>query len=241
MENYFCAPRVYIRQLWNESKRDFTKELFLKSLEKYKREEIEEQLNNKKGEIIDAINAESKLSSKKTENVEVMNALQLSDFYFPHEETDICFAMRRGVDIKEIKSYEDLVDSFENDTHVDCKVKAKERELFFQIKRYPQEYLAHSNEAFINWFENKVLLHYAGIKGTYLVIILQPTVPLAPNTLDIQKIADYLKINKDRLIFEEIALIYNDSKYFALHKLFPEHKRILVELEHGLKRMRGDL
>lgn len=242
MENPFCSSRERVLRLFLASRRSFARNLFLKFLKKCGRKEIAKQLNNEAGEIVDAINSESNVSARKTENVEVMTALQLSDFYFPHNETEICFAMRRNIDINRVQSYEDLVSGFENATHVDCSIRSADKHLSFQIKRYPQEYLLHTNEAFLDWFRNDVISHYGNMKGTILSIILQPNV-FEETALHFSSLASSLEEMKDIITFDEVVLIYNDHKkqLLALHEIFPEHKRKVIPLDWALKRFRGEV
>lgn len=215
--------------------------LFYKCLEKLNRGEIAKQLNDGAGEVINAVNAESKSFTHRTENVEIIKALQLSDFYFPNNETEICFAMRRNVDPKNVKSYEDLVLGFENATHIDCLIKSKSKSLAFQIKRYPQEYMAHTNEIFLKWIED-IFSHYGNMKGTILSVILQPAEPYNKNDFNFSKLAISLSKIQEKITFDEVVLTYNDAnKYVVLHKIFPEHKRLLIPLYWALKRFRGEI
>ncbi|MDP3725445.1 MAG: hypothetical protein Q8R20_03195 [Nanoarchaeota archaeon] len=241
MENPFCISRKGLRDLLGLSRRNFVRNLFYKCLEKFSREEIEKQLNTQTGELMDAINTESELSVRKTENAEVITALQLSDFYFPDDETEICFAMRRNVDTNNVKSYEGLVSGFENATHIDCLIKLANKGISFQIKRYPERHLPHTNEAFVDWFKN-VLSHYGNMKGTILSVTLQPAEPFNKNSFNFSELAISLSEMREIITFDEVALVYNDAnEYVVLHKIFPKHKRLLVPLYWALKRFRGEV
>ncbi|TSC84073.1 MAG: hypothetical protein G01um101417_342 [Parcubacteria group bacterium Gr01-1014_17] len=241
MKNPFCISRRGLQHLFLSFKGDFAQDLFQRALDRYSYEEIEVQLNNGKGVIIDAIAANSKLSSSKTENVEVLTALQLSDFYFPYNETAICFELRSDVSPFAIKSYQDLTSALEDNTYVDCSVIYGDKKMSFQIKRYPQKHLEHKNEAFMKWFESK-RRHYGEMNGTILVIILQPSGFSMSSKLNLTELAREFIFLKDEITFDEIVVFFNDSmKYFTLYKLYPKEEKLLIPLEWGLKRFRGEI
>ena len=241
MKNPFVISRIDLVRLYGESKRQFVNELFFKSLNTFSRDNIAMQLATQSGPIVEAINVETRKSAQKTENVEVLKALQLSDFYSPHEETEICFELRSDVDPKSIKSYDDLVSSFEDGTHIDCQVRTKTKNLNFQVKRYPADYLKHTNEAFMEWFE-KLTKHYSEMSGTILAVLLQPSEPHGLSEINPSEILKMLISQKEKISFDEIVFTYNDrNKFFTLHRVYPVEKKLGIPLDWGLKRMRGEI
>jgi hypothetical protein len=199
------------------------------------------QLATQKGPILEAMDVETKKSARKTENIEVIKALQLSDFYYPHEETEICFELRSNVDLKSIESFDDLIDSFEDSTHIDCQIGTKTKSLNFQIKRYPADYLKHTNEAFLDWFA-KTTRHYGDMSGTILAILLQPSKPHELSAINPSEISKILISRKEKISFDEVVFTYNDrNKFFTLHRVYPVEKKLGIPLEWGLKRMRGEV
>jgi len=182
----------------------------------------------------------AQLEAKKTENVEILKALGLSDFYWPHSETEIFFELKKGVSPSSIVSYSDLVNGLEDNTHVDCQITGDGQTRSFQIKRYPQEYLEHSDGAFLQWLTDKVFCSYGDMSGTILVILLQPAVAFTKCPMDFTKLFSNLVDLKGIITFDEIVLSYNEqSQYMVLHRLYPTHKRLLIPFSLALDRLKG--
>lgn len=243
MNNPFKISRIDLRNLLNNSRRDFSRKLFIRMKSKYGSDGIAKQLDEKKGELIDEINSNSKKLSLKKENVEIITALSLSDFYFPRTETEITFELKKGVKPDSISKYNDLVSALEDYTHIDCQIEGEEKKLFFQIKRYPQQYLGDSSNEFLNWFSEDVIGRYGDMEGTILVIIIQPSDKNSiENPTNLGELIDKILGIKDQISFDEVAFIYNDSieKGFTLLKILPNQKRLVIPLELGLARLRGD-
>lgn len=241
MNNPFKVSRVRLRDLLIESQRKYVKDIFYNARKSYNTTEISQQLDEQMGEVVDAVQNHSERTVAKTTNAEIITSLQLSDFYWPHSETEISFELSSGVNPDSIGSYEDLVEAIESDTHIDCQISGKGENRRFQIKTYPAKYLEHTNESFLSWFENKVLKHYGNMIGVSLVIIMQPEAPFDQSSLHIGNLAKSLSSMSERITFDEVALTYNDrGEYFALCKLYPKAKRLLIPLELGLQRMRGE-
>lgn len=242
MNNPFRTTRANLQGLVADSARQFAQENLQRALENYTRAEISGQLDAQEGPVVDAIRERSSRLAANTSHVEIVTALGLSDFYWPHSETEIAFELRTGVSPNAITTCEDLVASFENNTHVDCQIWGDGVSRSFQIKRYPLERLGETNEAFLRWFEESVLQHYGDMTGTILAVILQPNGELRQVPLNPAELATSISTMANRVTFDEIVLTYNDrGQYFALHKLHPEHRRILIPLDWGLRRFRGEI
>ncbi len=241
MNNPFRISREGLIALLVDSTRRFSAESYGRLLETFTREEIREQLDGGAGAIFDVIREHNATFAAETSNVEVVVALGLSDFYFPHSETEIAFELARRVNPATVTTYESLVESFENNTPVDCQITGDGTVLSFQIKRYPLERLGDTNQDFLNWFRG-VIEHYGNMRGTILAILMQPSgapvqVPFNPALLH-----DEMLAMRDQITFDEVVLQYNDhGEHFALHKIFPEHRRLLVPMDWGLRRFRGDV
>jgi len=210
---------------------------FIKWSKVLSREELEEQLDTQKGGLIDETKKQIKATTKETEFVEFLAALQLADFYFPNEHKDICFELRRNTKPTDIKSFKDLTDNFENYTHVDCKIKNSNTEVSFQIKR---DYSDHTPCGFALWLNEKVFKKYSEMSGTTLVIFLG--IPTDGSPVELDKLyEEFTKKCLSHISFDKVSLIYNDNTtgHIVLHELFPEHKRLMIETDLAMARMRG--
>src|SRR3989338_2976407 len=239
MNNHYTASFEDIRPLPIDYQQRKPRERFEAWKQTLTHEQIQEQLDNESGEIVDEINGAAADVAQKTEFVEFIVALQLADFYFPNKQKGVSFDMRRGVDPGTITTFEELVGSFEDYTHVDCLVRSGESEISFQVKRYRGD---NTPDAFVEWLNTAVLKHYGKMNGTSLVILLQPVSdgrgPLALDKLYEVFIREALPNGS----FDGISLMYNDAEsgHMVLHELHPRHHRKLVELNLALARMRGD-
>jgi hypothetical protein len=241
MDNPFRTSRQNLQVLFSEPIRRFTAENFDRLLETYTRSEIERQIASGIGPIIDQVGAHTAVQAANNSNVEIMTALSLSDFYWPHSETEIAFELRRNVVPASITSYERLIAGIENNTHIDCQITADNVARSFQIKRYPFSRLGNTNASFLRWLNESVIQRYGNMAGTILVVILQPDGTPEQTPLNPGELATSLAGMTDQITFDEVALTYNDrGQYFVLHKLYPEHRRLLVPLDLGLRRLRGE-
>ena len=242
MDNPFRTSRENLQALFSEPIRRFTTENFYRLLETYTRTEIEQQIASGAGPVIDQIAAHTATLAANTSNVEIMTALSLSDFYWPHSDTEISFELRRGVAPASVTSYEQLIASLENNTHIDCQISADNVTRSFQIKRYPLLRLGNTNEEFLRWLDEDVIRRYGNMTGTILVVILQPDGTPEQALLNPSELATSLVAMAEQITFDEVVLTYNDQgQHFVLHKLYPEHRRILIPLDWGLRRFRGEV
>ena len=238
LNNPFCASFEDVRQLYIEHTKLHTWERFLHWTRIFSREQIKDQLDKQKGEIIDDIDKYVKTTMKKTEFVEFAAALQLADFYFPNEQKQICFDLKRNVDPKKIKFFEDLINSFEDNTHIDCLVQTSNQKLSFQIKR---DYSDHTPEGFADWVNKKVFAKYGNMSGTSLVIFLRA--PSDESPIDLNKLYTlFIDGCSRKNTFDKVSILYHDKAegYFTLHELLPEHKRVQIPTKLALARLRGD-
>lgn len=246
MNNPCSAPRDDLQALFVSSRRSFAEVKLNEALERYPREEVIRQITAQAGPVVDEINRATELFARRTENVEFVTALGLSDFYFgPDTPTTISFEMRREYTGSPITTYEELIDNIESATHIDCVVTDGNQLLSFQIKRYPQAYLEHTNDAFMRWLTQDVLPHYPNMAGMTLVILLQPNTPPEQSAFNFQELSASLTHIGDDITFDGIALSYTDfgngRQLAVLHKLYPEHRRTVAPLDWMLQRFRGEV
>jgi len=237
MQNPFCISKNKLKKLL-EAK---TQERLLSQIEKFKDslplEEMFNQMEQGSGVFDDSMSKDTTKFTNKTENVEAFLAIDLSDMYFPDEESKICFEMKKGFSSSEI-TFDELIAGVECDTHIDCSVKGKEKSFYFQIKRYPQAYLEHTTESITKYIKEAVG-GYGDMTGTILVILLQPNTE-TPSEIDFPKIYQNLQSIKDKISFQEIDFIFNDkNQYIIWHQVFPEsghYKKPLVLLSDRYKK-----
>lgn len=246
MNNPYSASRDDLHSLFVASRRSFAETKLNEALQQYPHEEVSKQISAQTGPIVDEINRATESFARRTENVEFVTALGLSDFYFgPDTPTTISFEMRREFTGGPIATYEELIDNIESSTHIDCAVSDGARTLSFQIKRYPQAYLEHTNEAIINWLTQEVLPHYPNMEGMTLIILLQPNTPPTQSAFNFQELSVALTHIENTITFDEIALSYTDfsngNQLAVLHKLYPEHRRVVAPLDWMLQRFRGEV
>lgn len=207
-------------------------------------DEIRQQVAAQAGPIVEDMNRATEAFARRTENVEFVTALGLSDFYFgPDTETTISFEMRRDFRPRSDATYEEITQNIESATHVDCAVTDGTRSLNFQIKRYPQAYLEHSNDAFLSWLDEDVIAGYGEMNGTILIVLLQPTQPPGPTAFRFTPLSEAIAARADNITFDEIALSYTDiargRQLAVLHRMYPVHRRTVAPLEWMMMRFRG--
>ena len=238
MNNPYCASfeemcDLYVTYVKTQSRKDYDA-----WATKLTRKEIKEQLDTQKGGMIDGIRDLIKRTTKKSEFVEFFAAIQLADFYFPNESKSICFEIKRSVKPERIKTYEDLISSFEDYTHIDCEVRGKNRTISFQIKR---DYSDHTPEGFAMWLNQKVFKKYAEMSGTALVVFLG--VPQDNRVVALDKYyEEFIKNCLENTSFDSVSILYNDNDkgHIVLHELYPNHKRTMIEANLAMARFRGD-
>jgi hypothetical protein len=205
---------------------------------KLTREEIKEQLDTQKGGMIDGIRDLIKKTTKPSEFSEFLAALQLADFYFPNESKEICFEIKRSVKPETIKTYEDLIGSFEDDTHIDCEARGANSRVSFQIKRDGSD---RTPEGFATWLNEKVFKKYGNMSGTALVIFLG--VPKDNRVVALDKYyEEFTKHCTGNVSFDSVSITYNDndSGHVVLHEFFPNHNRKMIDANLAMARFRGD-
>lgn len=238
MNNPFCASFEEVRDLYVTHMKAESRKNYDESTSNLTRAEIKNQLDTQKGGLIDGIRNLIKKMTKQTEFVEFLAALQLADFYFPNENKNICFEIKRSVNPKDIRTYEDLTGSFESYTHIDCQVRNADRTISFQIKR---DYSDHTPKGFSIWLNEKVFKKYAEMSGTALVIFLG--VPKDNRVVELNKYyEEFVKNCTEHISFDSVSILYNDndSGHIVLHELFPNHKRTMIDANLAMARFRGD-
>lgn len=244
--NPYTDTTANIRKLLIESRKQYAASVFAEAVKQYGRQEAERQIMAQSGPIVDKINEVAESLAKKTENVELITGLGLADLYFgPDSKTSISFEMKPGFAGGKLSTYADLIANIATSTHIDCSISDGKQNYDFQIKRYPQAYLEHTNEAFLKWLE-EVLQGYSEMSGTTLVIILQPNIPPTQKTLfDFPRLSSELSARSNSITFDGIALTYTDSRrdgeYSVLHRIYPKNEKAFMSLPMMLKRFRGEI
>lgn len=239
MNNPYCASYESLRSLLLIRQRKLLADRLRHWLTVFSYEEIEEQVSKGLGKVVDESMALSQADAKKSETTELLSALQLADFYFPNKDKKVCFDLRQKVNPALIQDCDDLMNAFEDHTHIDFIVRATKKELSFQLKRYR---LDHDHKIFIAWLKEKVIRHYGDMSGTRLVILLQ-SYNGTSKVLAVDKLYEmFVQEVRQSVTFDEIFLMYNDavSGYVVLHQLFPLHKRKLIPTDWMLRRFRGE-
>mgnify|MGYP001578198932 CR=1 FL=1 len=221
MRNPFCISKNKLKKLIEIK----TQERLFTQIKKFKGsfalEEMFEQMENGSGIFDDSMIADTTKFTSKTENVEAFLAIDLSDFYFPNEESEICFEMKSGFSIPVEIDYDTLIKEIECDTHIDCSVRSKGKVFNFQIKRYPQAHLEHTTESLTKYIKETVN-GYGNMAGSILIILLQPNTE-TPSEINFKEIHKNIMSIKDKISFEEINFLFNDkNQYIMWHQVFPE-------------------
>lgn len=238
MNNPYCASFEEVRDLYVTYMKAQSRKNYDAWAAKLTRKEIREQLDTQQGGMIDGIRDLITKTTKKSEFVEFLAAIQLADFYFPNESKSICFEIKRSVKPESIKTYEDLIGSFEDYTHIDCQVRGANKTISFQIKR---DYSDRTPEGFATWLNEKVFKKYAEMSGTALVVFLG--VPQDNRVVALDKYyEEFVKNCTEHISFDSVSVLYNDkdSGHVVLHELFPNHKRTMIDANLAMARLRGD-
>jgi hypothetical protein len=179
-------------------------------------------MEREEGAFNDAIVAERTKFTKKTENVEIMLAFQLAAFYFPDDDAELCFMMRRDFSPASASSYDAIVAGIENDTAIDCTIKSDGREFNFQIKRCPQDYIVLTRDSLTAYIK-KAVAGYGDMRGTILILLLQPNTEAA-NNLSFKQVHEDMAAMKDTISFDEIDFVFNDrNQNIRWQQVFPQY------------------
>lgn len=238
MKNPFCISKIKLKKLLEIK----TQERLMGQIEKFKSslslQEMFSQMENGIGIFDEAMNRDTARFTNKTENVEAFLAIDLSDLYFPDEEPEICFEMKKGFPSSSEITFDELIAGVECDTHIDCSIKGNQKSFDFQIKRYPQAFLEHTTEGLTKYIKETVG-GYGDMSNTILIILLQPNTE-APSDIDFPKIHQNLQSIKNKISFQEIDLLFNDkNQYIIWHQVFPlsgHYKKPLVLLSDRYKK-----
>ncbi len=220
MENEFCISKTNFNNLLMRDREAMLKRVMGRFAETMTLQEMATQMERGEGAFDDAIKAEHAKFSNKTENVEIIVALQLADFYFPDINAELCFEMRRDFS-PDSAVYDSIVAGIESDTAIDCSVKAEGRQFNFQIKRCPQEHLPHTRVALTGYIK-KTLAHYGDMKGTRLVLLLQPNTEAQNTELSFKQVNEDMLAIKDKITFDEIVFVFNNQmQNMRWYQVFP--------------------
>lgn len=242
MSNLYIASRSELRTLFSDSRKRVTRENYERLLNEFTKEELKEQLARGEGKLIDSINEMATSSGSDNANIEIVTALSLADFYYPNTEVNIAFEISDKVAPETVTTYEELISSFETNTHVDCRIIADEKTINFQIKRYPYPHREFSPTAIVKWLQEDVIRYYGDMSGTNLCILLQPSGDYREGVLDVDEIVKGIEVMDDIISFDEVMFTFNEVMLnMVLLKVYPEKKRILIPLEWALARLRGDI
>lgn len=239
MTNPYCASYDEVRNLYVEYMIRSAFARFKNWDKKFTREEVKAMLDKGSGSVVDEMKDFISQTTKKAEFSEFLAAISLADFYFPNEPKQICFEIKRSVKSADIKTYEDLIGSFEDYTHVDCLVKTASQQISFQVKRDGSNL---TPEGFAAWLNEKVFKKYGDMKGTSLIVYLG--VPKDGTSVDIGKyFKEFDKQCVDKVTFDNVSLFYNDltTGMIVLHEFFPKHSRKLIDARVAMARLRGEI
>jgi hypothetical protein len=238
MESKFCISKSAFKRLFAQRQ----EAMLLRVIRSFDgimtREMMLAQQEQEEGAFSDAMKAEYVKFGKKTENVEVLIAFQLADFYFSEADPDLCFEMRRDFSPDSATSYDSLVAGIESNIAIDCSIKANGRQFNFQIKRYPQEHLPHTSKALTEYIK-KTIAGYGPMKGTSLVLLLQPNSEARNDDLNFRQVHEEMVAIKSSISFDEIVFVFNDSlQNIRWQQVFPKYgysERPLVLLSDKYK------
>ena len=223
MKNGFCIPKNAFQALLVERQKAMLRRVMGSFAGSMSQQEMAAQMEREEGAFSDAMKAENAKFASNTANVEIVIAFQLADFYFPAVDAELCFEMRRDFATDSASSYDNIVAGIENDTAIDCTIKAEERQFNFQIKRCPQEYLPHTRAALTEYIK-KTLAHYGDMKGTGLVLLLQPNTEERNDDLSFKGVHEDMVAIKDGITFDEIVFVFNNQmQSMRWQQVFPAY------------------
>jgi len=219
MNNRYCISNTLLKELWSRKNRNRLNNQILK-FENLSLSEMTTQMENDEGAFYEAMTEDTNKFSAITQNAEILLATDLSEFYFPKIETEICFEMKRNFSAPPNISYDEITANIENDTYIDCSIKSNEKQFDFQIKRYAQKYFLFTSEA-MSEFIIKVIRGYGDMSKTILIVLLQPDKE-PKDHFDFKEIHDNICAIKNEISFEEINFVFNDEyQHLIWWQIFP--------------------
>ncbi len=223
MNNGFCIPKNAFQALLIERQKAMLRRVMATFADSLSQQEMVAQMEREEGAFSEAMKAENAKFAAKTTNVEIVIAFQLADFYFPGVDAELCFEMRKSFSPDSATSYDNIVAGIENDTAIDCAIRADGRQFHFQIKRCPQEYLPHTRAALTEYIK-KTLSHYGNMKGTGLVLLLQPNTEERNDDLSFKEVHEDMVAIKDQITFNEIVFVFNNQmQSMRWQQVFPAY------------------
>lgn len=223
MKNGFCITKSAFQALLMQRQKAMLRRVMESFADNLSQQEMAAQMEREEGVFSDAMKVENAKFAAKTANVEIVVAFQLADFYFPGVDAELCFEMQEDFSPDSATSYDNIVADIENDTAIDCTIKADGRHFNFQIKRYPQEYLSHTHAALTKYIK-KTLTHYGNMKGTGLVLLLQPNTEERNDELSFKGVHEDMMAIKDKITFDEIVFVFNDQmQSMRWQQVFPAY------------------
>lgn len=208
VNNKYCISNTLLKELWGKKNRNRLNNQILK-FENLSLSEMTTQMENDKGIFYESMTEDTNKFTSKTQNVEILLATDLSEFYFPKIETEICFEMKRNFSAPKNISYDEITANIENNTYIDCSIRSGKKKFDFQIKRYSQEHFAFTSGAMSD-FILKVVRGYGDMSKTILIILLQPDKE-PKDHFDFKEIYNNISRIKNEISFDEINFVFNDE------------------------------
>jgi hypothetical protein len=219
MNNPYCISNILLKELWEDKNKDRLDKQIL-NFKGLSVSELTSQMEKDAGTFYEAMVADTSKFTTITENVEILVATDLSGFYFPGFETEVCFEMRSNFKAPKNISYDDIVTGLESNTHIDCSIRSNEKQFDFQIKRYSQKHFSFTSEVMTEYIKN-VIKSYGDMKGTILIIVLQPDTQPKEH-FNFKEIHKNISTIKDKVSFNEINFLFNDeNQQIVWWQVFP--------------------
>ena len=230
MKNGFCISKIALNDLLMQRQKGVLLMLLERFKDTFSQAEIVAQMEAGTGAFSEAMTAEINKFSNKTENAEIITSFHLADLYFPDSDPEMCFEMRRDFTADKATSYDGIVAGIENDTEIDCSIKADGRQFNFQIKRYPQKYLPHTREALTKYI-TETIAGYGSMKGRSLVLLLQPDTEERNDQLSFKQVHEDMVAIKEKISFDEITFVFNDrNQQIFWQQVFPQYGHSVIPL-----------
>jgi hypothetical protein len=208
MSKKFCIQKSQLVALRKQKSNHRTDEQSAKFDDISMHEKVS-QMEKETGEFYEAMTADTAKFSKNTDNVEMMVSIDLSEFYFPDADAQICLEMKTDFKSPDILTWDNILEGFEKDTPIDCSVKSEDKQFNFQIKRYPQAYLPFTSKDISDYIK-AIVAGYGDMTGIILIILLQPK-NTPEGYFDFNEIHEQVKEIKNKISFDEINFIFNDE------------------------------
>lgn len=210
MNNRYCISKTVLKDLWKKKNRDRLNVQVLKFEHLFSMVEMTDQMEKSSGAFHDAMTKDTAKFSAITANVEILLADNLSEFYFPGIETEICFEMRCDFLPTSDISYDDITANIESNTYIDFTIKSGEKQFDFQLKRCPQNRLSFTTEIMSEYIKKVVTKDYGDMSKTILIVLLQPEKE-PKDHFDFEEIHKNILSIKNQITFDEINFIFNDE------------------------------